>query len=92
MKLTYLPLLFALILAVKADVSWYVGGSRNITCTGHDDGHISCEPGHEAGAPEVLFTYSYTQSSTITLPIALLFFNLNIPEGFPRCLISAKTS
>jgi len=60
MKLTYISLLFALLLAAQADVSWYVGESRNITCTGHDDGHIDCVPGHEPGAPEVTIIHQHS--------------------------------
>jgi hypothetical protein len=52
MKLTHFLGFAALVLAVQAEVSWYVG-SRNITCKGHDDGHIDCAQGHDGGAPEV---------------------------------------
>ena len=74
MKLTYLSL-FPLILAVQAEVSWYVGGDRNVTCKGHDDGHIKCEPGHEAGVAEVVLTYPYTRLGT--------FYAFPLPFHFP---------
>ena len=52
MKLTHFLGVAALVLAVRAEVSWYVG-ERNITCKGHDDGHIDCAQGHDGAAPEV---------------------------------------
>ena len=52
MKLAYIPLLAATLMVASAEVQWYVG-DRDITCTGHDDGNISCEHGHIGGAEEV---------------------------------------
>ena len=51
MKVFILAILSALLITVQAN-SWYVP-SRNITCTGYDDGHINCESGHLFDAPEV---------------------------------------
>lgn len=53
MKFTTIPVLFALVFAVQAEVnSWYVS-SKDITCTGHESGQINCIPGHTEGVEEV---------------------------------------
>ncbi|KAH8747591.1 hypothetical protein F5882DRAFT_387163 [Hyaloscypha sp. PMI_1271] len=56
MKLTHFLGVAALVLAVRAEVSWYVD-ERNITCKGHDDGHIDCAQGHDGAAPEVQLSH-----------------------------------
>jgi len=71
MKLTSISLFLALILTVQADVSWYVGDSRNITCTGHDDGHIDCVSGHTSGAPEVTFYISPSPIRDLSVSLSL---------------------
>lgn len=53
MKFSTLPVLFALVFAVQAEVnSWYVS-SKDITCTGDATGQINCIPGHTEGVEEV---------------------------------------
>ena len=57
MKFTYISIITAFVILVQADNAWYVP-SRNITCSGHADGHIACESGHLQDAPEV---YNHVQ-------------------------------
>jgi hypothetical protein len=79
MKLAYLSIVTALVLtAAQAEVSWYVGGFRNMTCTGQADGQISCEAGHKYDAPEVIHIS--------TLPITFSSPVLNLTEGFSALL------
>lgn len=54
MKLTYFSIIAAIVVLVQAENAWFVP-SRNITCSGHADGHIACESGHLQDAPEVRF-------------------------------------
>lgn len=84
MKLIYLSIFSALILTVQAEVSWYAGDDRNVTCTGHDDGHISCVPGHEPGVSEVGLISPYTWLTTLHASHCLLFSILNLAQGFPH--------
>ncbi|KAK4206301.1 hypothetical protein QBC37DRAFT_435146 [Rhypophila decipiens] len=58
MKFTIISVLSVLLVAVQAqEAQWYVS-SKNITCKGHDDGHIACEAGHINNAPEVALDHS----------------------------------
>lgn len=41
----YISVLSTLLMAACAEVTWY-DANRNVTCAGHDDGHIQCEEGH----------------------------------------------
>jgi len=41
----YISVLSTLLLVACAEVTWY-DANRNVTCAGHDDGHIQCEEGH----------------------------------------------
>ena len=41
----YISVLSTLLMAAFAEVAWY-DANRNVTCAGHDDGHIQCEEGH----------------------------------------------
>ena len=38
--------------AVAGDLTWY-DPIHNITCTGHADGHITCQPGQVEAASKV---------------------------------------
>ncbi|PMD56095.1 uncharacterized protein K444DRAFT_633113 [Hyaloscypha bicolor E] len=79
MKLTHFLSFAALALAVQAEVSWYVG-SRNITCKGHDDGHIDCAQGHDGGAPEVQLDHP----SPSTTPVAIRGRDAAIVPGLQK--------
>lgn len=71
MKFTYILSAAAIFLSVQAQVSWYVS-SKNITCSGHEDGHIDCVPGNESGAPEVPLEHPATTPRRSALDAAAL--------------------
>ncbi|TPX07783.1 uncharacterized protein E0L32_010575 [Thyridium curvatum] len=53
MKFAIFSIISTLLIAVSAaGNSWYVP-AKDITCAGHDDGHIECQQGHIDNAPVV---------------------------------------